>query len=161
MNAIGVVKTGLTSTQSILEQYLGDLSDADLLERPVPNANHIAWQLGHLIEAEAIHIGKAIPGAVYPSLPPGFEEQHGKDKATENPPRGFLSKKEYLSLFKQVRAATMAAADKLTEADLDKATGLSWAPTVGALLVLTATHTLMHGGQFTVVRRKLGKPNVM
>jgi len=26
------------------------------------------------------------------------------------------------------------------------------------LLVLTANHTLMHGGQFTVLRRKLGKP---
>ena len=33
-----------------------------------------------------------------------------------------------------------------------------FAPTVGAMLLLVSNHTLMHGGQFTVVRRKLGKP---
>ena len=33
-----------------------------------------------------------------------------------------------------------------------------WAPTIGALLLLTANHTLMHAGQFTVVRRALNKP---
>lgn len=32
------------------------------------------------------------------------------------------------------------------------------APTVGALFMLTANHELMHSGQFSVVRRKLGKP---
>ena len=32
------------------------------------------------------------------------------------------------------------------------------APTLGALLLLQSNHTLMHAGQFTVVRRKLGKP---
>ena len=32
------------------------------------------------------------------------------------------------------------------------------APTVGALLLLAANHAVMHGGQFSVVRRKLGKP---
>ena len=33
-----------------------------------------------------------------------------------------------------------------------------FAPTVGAMLLLNANHTMMHAGQFTVVRRKLGKP---
>jgi len=32
------------------------------------------------------------------------------------------------------------------------------APTLGALILLQSNHTLMHAGQFTVVRRKLGKP---
>ena len=32
------------------------------------------------------------------------------------------------------------------------------APTLGALLLLNANHVMMHAGQFTVVRRKLGKP---
>ena len=32
---------------------------------------------------------------------------------------------------------------------------------VTALLVLTANHTLMHAGQFSVVRRALNKPVVM
>ena len=32
-----------------------------------------------------------------------------------------------------------------------------FAPTHGALVLLVSNHTLMHSGQFTVVRRKLGK----
>jgi hypothetical protein len=33
-----------------------------------------------------------------------------------------------------------------------------FAPTVMALFLLTANHQMMHAGQFSVVRRKLGKP---
>ena len=46
-------------------------------------------------------------------------------------------------------------------ADLDKPTPgemAKYAPTVGALFLLTSNHVMMHAGQFTVVRRKLGKP---
>jgi uncharacterized damage-inducible protein DinB len=53
--------------------------------------------------------------------------------------------------------------DKISDADLDKPVKnmmAKFAPTLGALLMLTATHTLMHGGQFTVVRRVLSKPVV-
>jgi hypothetical protein len=162
MNAKEVIKEGLKSTQQTIGQYLGDLSDADLIERPVPNANHIAWQMGHMIVGEIEYFGKRIPASTtYPTLPPGFKEQHGNDMAAQNPPKGFFTKQEYLTLFNQARDATVAAVDKLTDADLDKPTGEKWAPTVGILLVQAAIHTLMHGGQFTVVRRKLGKPIVM
>ena len=37
----------------MLQFTLGDFSDADMLARPAPSANHAAWQLGHLIAAEA------------------------------------------------------------------------------------------------------------
>ena len=33
-----------------------------------------------------------------------------------------------------------------------------FAPTLGSLFLLVSNHALMHGGQFSVVRRKLGKP---
>ena len=36
----------------------------------------------------------------------------------------------------------------------------AYAPTLGKLLLLAADHTLMHAAQFSVVRRKLGKPIV-
>jgi hypothetical protein len=160
MNAKEVIKISLDSTQNMLNSYLSDLSDADLLVRPVPKANHIAWQLGHLIASE-VGLGGQAPGATYPALPPGFTEQHTKDTAASESPKGFATKAEYLKLFQQVRAATLANLAKLSEADLDKPiTGriASFAPTVGALLLLTANHVLMHAGQFTVVRRKLGKP---
>ncbi len=33
-----------------------------------------------------------------------------------------------------------------------------FAPTVGHLLLMLSNHDLMHAGQFSVLRRKLGKP---
>jgi hypothetical protein len=161
MNAKDAIKTALASTQHMFNWYLSDLSDADLLVRPVPGANHIAWQLGHLIGTECNFFGRHIPTAKYPTLPAGFAEQHNKASAAKDPPQGFRTKEEYLNLFNSVRGATLAAVDTMSDADLDKETPADlkrFAATVGNLLVLTANHTLMHVGQFTVVRRKLGKP---
>jgi hypothetical protein len=160
MNAKDAIQTALTSTQSMLGMYLGDLSDADLVVRPVPNANHIAWQLGHLISSEQ-KLAAQVPGAAYPELPAGFAEHHDSKNASVDPPKGFGSKASYLDLFNKTRAATLANLAKLKEADLDKPTQgqmAAYAPTLGALLLLVSNHTLMHMGQFTVVRRKLGKP---
>jgi hypothetical protein len=160
MNSRDAIRTALTSTQNLLKWYVSDLSDADLLVRPVPNANHIAWQLGHLISAER-SMCKMVPGAAYPELPAGWDERHSKDTAAQEPPTGFATKATYLDLFDKVRAATLAAVEKLSDPDLDRPTQgtmAKFAPTIGALLVLNANHTMMHGGQFSVVRRKLGKP---
>jgi uncharacterized damage-inducible protein DinB len=161
MNAKEAIKSSLQSTQGMLANFIGDLSDADLLVRPVPNANHIAWQLGHLIDAEAGFFGNMLPGYVAPELPAGFAEQHGKGTAAVEPPKGFYTKQQYLDLFNKARAATIACVDKMSDADLDKPTPpkfTQFAPTLGALLLMTSTHTMMHAGQFTVLRRKLGKP---
>lgn len=161
MTAKDAIKTALTSTQYLLPMYLGDLSDADLLVRPVPNANHIAWQLGHLISSEVDIVKKVAPAATFSELPAGFATQHSKEASSVEPPKGFKTKSEYLALFTKVREATLAALAKLSDADIDAATTgpmAQFAPTVGAMFILVANHTLMHAGQFTVVRRKLGKP---
>jgi DinB superfamily len=161
MHGIQAVQAALKSTATLPGMYLSDLSDADLLVRPVPNANHIAWQLGHLIDAEA-HLTKMIlPNAKYPELPKGFGEQHSKEGSKRD--TGFLTKAEYLGMFAKARESTMAAVGGLTDADLDKPVSGSmaqFAPTWGILLILVSNHVLMHAGQFTVVRRKLGKPIV-
>lgn len=161
MNAKDAIKTALLSTQNMLTMYLSDLSDADLLVRPVPGANHIAWQLGHLIAAEVHLGGPAFSSDTYPPLPAGFPEQHNKTTAASDSPAGFRKKEEYLGLFKQIREATLTALAKMPDADLDRPTTgdmAKFAPTTGALILLLANHTLMHAGQFTVLRRKLGKP---
>jgi DinB superfamily len=161
MHGTQAIQTALKSTAGIPGMYLSDLSDADLLVRPVPSANHIAWQLGHLIEAEA-HLTKMIlPDAKYPELPKGFGDQHNKEGSKRD--SGFLTKAEYLGMFANAREATIATVGKLTDADLDKPVSgnmAKFAPTWGDLLILVSNHVLMHAGQFTVVRRKLGKPVV-
>jgi uncharacterized damage-inducible protein DinB len=161
MRAKDAIRSALNSTQRLLEWYVSDLSDADLLVRPVPNANHIAWQLGHVIAAEPFLVRTELPGAAYPDLPAGFAERHSTEQAADDSPAGLRTKAEYVDLSKQMRNATLAAVDQLADADLDRAsTGrmAKFAPTLADLLLLVSNHTLMHAGQFTVVRRKLGKP---
>ncbi len=160
MNAKEAIRTSLQQSQNLVESVLADLSDADLLVRPVPGSNHIAWQMGHLITSE-IGIGKNVPGAKYPELPAGWQEGYTRDTAAPEPPRGFATRAEYLAQFKKIRQATLDAAARLADTDLDKpVTGNigRLAPTVGALLLFLSTHTMMHMGQFSVVRRKLSKP---
>jgi hypothetical protein len=163
MQAKDVVKLALTTTQDNLQMYLGDLSDADLTVRPVPSANNIAWQLAHLIVAEKFLVEGVLPGATYPELPVAIATLGQERTGKVDPPEGYLPKVQYLEWFSKVRSITLAAVDKLSDSDLDKPNTNSmakFAPTLGALLVLTANHTLMHAGQFTVTRRALNKPVV-
>lgn len=159
MNGRETVVAALKSSLGVVQMFLADLSDADLLVRPTEGANHIAWQLGHLIWSESQLAAAQLPGVVYPTLPAGFREQHDKAGAARND--GFASKQFYLELLAATRAATCAGVEKLTDADLARKTEgpmAPFAPRWGDLFLLVANHTLMHGGQFSVVRRKLGKP---
>jgi hypothetical protein len=161
MNAKDVLRNALKANHNILSMYVSDLSDADLLVRPAPGANHIAWQLGHLINSETRMLGQ-LPGGQPPSLPAGFAEKHNKASAASD--SGFLPRQQYLNLYNQVREATLTALANVSDADLDKPiTGdiARLAPTVGALFLLAANHEMMHAGQFSVTRRKLGKPNLL
>jgi hypothetical protein len=160
MKAKDALKIGLTSTQNLVAWYIGDLTDQDITVRPVPNANNIAWQMGHLIEGEA-GLGAALPEATYPELPASIKGQYGKKTASTAPAGGYLTKNQYLEWFNKVRAASLANVDKLSDADLDKPNPgpmAQFAPLYADLVVLLANHTLMHAGQFTVVRRALNKP---
>jgi hypothetical protein len=148
----------LESTRGILGMFLADLSDADLLVRPCPGANHIAWQLGHLTAGEAKFVAE-LPDAQEPKLPDGFAEAHKKEAASRD--TGFFDKATYLATFQTVRDASIKMLKQLPAEFLDKPNSgpmAQWAPTFGALFVLVGNHTMMHAGQFSVVRRKLGKP---
>jgi hypothetical protein len=164
MNGKEAIKAALESTSFILKWYVSDLSDADLFIRPTPKANHIAWQLGHVIAGDLYLIKSQLPDAAYPELPAGFVEAYGAEGASKDGPEGFLTKDEYLALFDMVRAATIAELGALSDADLDRPTTgdmAAFAPTLGHLFLGASNHTLMHAGQFTVVRRLLGKPVLM
>src|SRR5262249_24495733 len=110
----------LKSTENLWNMYIGDLTDGDLVVRPVPTANHIAWQMGHLIVAEQMLMKEELPDAKYPDLPAGFADQHNKAASAVEPPRGFSTKAAYVDLFAKTRAATLATVEKLSDADLDR-----------------------------------------
>src|SRR5437660_1751043 len=104
MKATEAVKLALSSTGDLMGFYLGDLSDADLLMRPVPGANHIAWQIGHLINSEKHLAVEELPDAAYPELPAGFADRHANQNAGAEATQGFATKAEYLDLFNRTRA---------------------------------------------------------
>lgn len=159
MNARDAIKLNINAANQICQNYLADLSDADLLVRPVPGANHIAWQLGHLLVAEREMMEAAYPGSM-PPLPAGFAERYTNDTSKLDSASAFHSKSVYLGVAEQLRAATLKTLDKITDADLDKPAPeklQGWLKTIGELFSMHGTHWLMHGGQWAVVRRKLGK----
>ncbi len=84
----------LKQSQQFLKMTVADLSDADLLVRPVPGANHANWQIGHLISAE-VGILTAC-GAKMPELPAGFKELYGTKGSNTNDDASKLAKKDDL-----------------------------------------------------------------
>jgi uncharacterized damage-inducible protein DinB len=159
MKAHDVIRGGFERSKMVTDMLLGDLTDADLMERPVPAANHLAWQLGHLISSLRF-FGETIRAQSMPALPAGFDQQHGKETANCNDAAAFLSKHDYLQLLDQQRAALVNLLNQLSDDQLSEDAPpdvRSYAPKVGDMLEMAAAHELMHSGQFTVLRRKLGK----
>lgn len=157
MNSSSALKVGIEMADFISMGYLGDLTDEQLLIRPCKGANHIAWQLGHLIVSEHEMIEKVCPGAM-PALPEGFRERYGKEAAESDEAAAFDRKDSLLAAHKAQRTATLAVLDKLSDEDLDKPSGLDYAPTVCAIFSMQGSHWLMHAGQWAIIRRQLGKP---
>lgn len=144
----------------MLKMTLGDFSDGDMLVRPVPAANHVAWQLGHVIASETEMIDMVKPGTM-PALPAGFAEKFSKETTKVDDPAAFPKKAELISLFERQRKATIAFVQALSDKELDQPGPepmRQFVPTVAALVLLTPAHLAMHMGQMQVVRRKLGKP---
>ena len=161
MTGVQTIVAAMESSKAWLEAFVGDFTDADLLVRPCPGANHAAWQIGNVIGGDPFLVKAELPDAAFPPLPDGFAELHSGKGANKDSDPGFLTKAGYLKLLNEVRAASVAAVSKLTDADLDRPSNEKMrfaGPTLGHVLMFVATHTLMHAGQFTVIRRKLGKP---
>jgi len=159
MTAKDLILRALEASREQFKMFLSDLSDSDLLVRPVPGANHIAWQFGHVLCSE-LRLIRALSGGTGPTLPAGFEEAHAKDRTGAD--SGFLDKSTYLSVLDTVRNASVSAVKALPDAELDKPntgpTAKRWPLIADLCLLVAAFHPTIHTGQFTVVRRKLGKP---
>ncbi len=159
MNAREVILNSMNMAERVINAYIGDLEDQELLVRAEPGMNHIAWQLGHLIGAEKHFVDMVKPG-VSPALPADFEEGHGREKTKEDDPARYYSKAKYQELWKAQRDVTKQVLEGLSDEDLSRSGPEfpPFAPSVGALMNMCGLHPMMHAGQFVAVRRKLGKP---
>lgn len=163
MNVQDVLKATFATTNMVFNRYLSDLTDAELLVRPAPGCNHIAWQLGHLLVSNTTLLDTVAPGAA-PELPAGFAEKYDAETAMSDSAADFLTKAEYLALFEKLNAATVIAIDHLSESDLGQPSPEGWRdmfPKVGDLVVLIVMHSMMHAGQWVPIRRQLNKPIVI
>ena len=162
MNAKDAILQSISISEMVMGKYLEDLADEAFFVRPVAGMNTIAWQVGHLISSEKSMVEAIKPGSC-PELPAGFEATHGKEGTTVDDPSKFATKAEYLTLWKAQKAATLAAIESASDADLDAPSPeplRAFGPTAGHIYNLTGLHTLMHLGQFVPVRREQGMPIV-
>src|SRR6188768_3082878 len=114
MNTQDAIRKTLKTSSIVLSRYVDDLSDADLMLRPGPGCNHIAWQLGHLIASENQLLESVAPGAGI-KLPEGFAEKHSKETIGDDNAAHFCKKQEYMDLFEKVHAASSAAITKCSD----------------------------------------------
>jgi uncharacterized damage-inducible protein DinB len=153
-----IIAKSMDTSDFIMNKYLADLSDADLLIVPVEGMNSIAVQLGHLIASERNMVESVSPG-LSPELPAGFADNHSLKGEVKD--RKLATKDEYLKLWSAQRTATKKALASVSDADLTDTRGgklPQFAPTVADILNMVAIHALGHFGQFVAVRRQLKKP---
>ena len=158
MSIADQIKAELPLPTFTTNAYLQDLTDDDLFIRPHEKANHIAWQLGHLIVSEHNLNNMVCPDSM-PALPEGFAEKHGKEAAASDDPSAFCTKDEYLQAMQEQRAGTMALLDRLSDEELQKPAPENiqkLGATVGAVIAAQSAHWMMHAGQWVIVRRQLG-----
>ncbi|MCA9040154.1 MAG: DinB family protein [Planctomycetaceae bacterium] len=157
------IKKSLMAPEYVVNAYLADLSDEDLLLRPASGINPINWQVGHLIASEHQLVEAICPGSM-PALPEDFTQVYDRENASSEDTSHYFSKEDLLKLMQEQRAATLAAAESLTDEEMMKP-----APehlqrigeTVGAIFAMQGTHWMMHAGQWVLVRRQLGKEVVI
>lgn len=164
MHAKETIRNTIAMGDRVISEYTKDLADADLLVRPIPGMNHIAWQLGHMLWAERWWMELVEPGAS-PPLPEDFEAGHGRDKHNVDDPALYYPVAKYRELWEAQRKATLAILDKLTDEQLAAPPNdermKQFVGNVANMFNLIGEHALMHCGQFVAVRRKLGKPVVI
>jgi hypothetical protein len=162
MNFSDTIRASLAVADFVANSMLGDLSEEELMLRPAPEANHVAWQLGHLITSECRLVAAAAPGREF-ALPEGFAERHATAAAQSDNPADFFTKDEYLTLGRQVRENTLAALSEFSDADADRPVAGKLPPFVkraGDAFAVIGPHWSAHAGQWAVLRRKLSRPRM-
>ena len=160
MNAKDAIRSNFNLSNMVWQSYVQDLTDEEMLERPVPNINHVKWQLGHLISSEHGLLSAICPGTAA-DLPAGFADRYTNDTAGSDDAATFDSKEELLTVFETQRAATLKALDDMPEEQLGAIAPDSLqrvCKTIGDVWILMGGHYSMHAGQWAVIRRKLGRP---
>src|SRR5688500_15995280 len=160
MTQIEILASNAETNLGLLKFTLADFSDADMLVRPTPNANHAAWQVGHAMASEVSLVNMAKAG-VMPEPSERFVGKFTKETAKLDDLKAFPTKGELLEQYAVVRKGSVNWIRSLTEEDCNRPMPEklhAFARTWGELAIMIPVHLAMHVGQIQVIRRKLGKP---
>lgn len=159
MQSIDLIRNNLVQSRERVLARIEDMRPHAVVFPTPRGGAHTLWVLGHLafIESQVIHSflhGGANPLAGWE---PVFDGPDVSGEAGLYPPFD-----EVLGKCRDVREATLALVDSLTEAALDQVSGhvpKGWADTFGTYrlcLQFAADHWYMHRGQLADARRAAG-----
>lgn len=164
MNTIDYIKMSLENSKEWAMGLINDMKDAPLTQPTPSGGNHPLWVLGHIVRAESDLLDGFILGK--PNRFPKYEGVFSMGTTPTTDASQYPPMDELFAKFEEIRAATLAHLDTLSEEDLDKP---SHAPeefgppfaTMGACFAAMSTHMSFHSGQVADARRAVGRSPLM
>lgn len=154
--------TSLKTSAMVCGSYLNDLTDAEAMQRPHPQCNHVNWQVGHIIASEYV-MASACKGEL-PELPAGFSDRYSKQTAASDNADDFVPLSQLREIAAAQHEAILQIVVGMSDEDFDQPgpeSMKSYAANLGALVAMMAAHWMMHAGQWVVLRRQLGREIVI
>ena len=152
-----VLVHNLIATQLMVQRFTADLQPDEYLHRPTEKANCAAWTVGHLALSDR-HVLKLL-GADLPPLPEGFDNRFSREEGC--PQAGdFGDVSAVVPVFNAHRTRLIEAVKRATPEQFEKPMEKPHPmfKTLGEFVSFMSTHTAMHVGQITIIRRSLGRP---
>ena len=164
MNAVDYARMTLEMSKGWILGLAADMQDHPLVQPTPHGGNHPLWCIGHMAYAEANLVNVFIKGEQNPLAQ--WQSLFDMGSTPSANADDYPSYDELLGKFEEVRAATLAYLDGITEADLDKPSHCpeemrEWFGTVAQCLAAIPIHFAFHGGQISDARRAAGKPPLM
>ena len=142
--------------RGMLTEWVNDIPEEQMTTRTTDDGPHLAWILSHLAWSEAGTVNKFILRQSNPVKSLG--KSCGMGSTVVDDAAAYPSKAEALATLADVRSETLKFLDTLAEADLD--TPVEQGPpefkTWGSIFALIPSHEAHHGGQISVIWRRLG-----
>src|SRR5438552_967878 len=157
-SANDVLAHSLSVSKGMLHRFVDDLSPQEFLHRPTPQANCVAWLIGHLTLSERSLLGRlGVPANRLPELPSGFEHRFSREEGCPQASE-FGETSMLMPLFDKHRDLVIAQVRTADAKQLDTPLEKPFPPmftTVMELAAFLSHHASMHAGQISMIRRSL------
>jgi uncharacterized damage-inducible protein DinB len=157
-----VLANGLAAldfSQRLMDGLCEDIPEEHATHQPVPGANHMVWQIGHMAWTDDYFLSKLLGGQS--ALPESWTKLFGMGSE----PQADASIYPPLAEMRARRAERRGALLEWYRAQADAKLAepmpedyQTFAPNFGALMSSLAAHEAMHAGQVTLIRKSLSMP---